>query len=173
MRIKSKCTAIKNLAVILTYKMTGHNIRGNHKVKIKDVNINAKNGAIILENYTTILPNTTLEACEGGQILLLGHNYINRNCVISAREKITIGKGTTIGPGTLIYDHDHDLKNMGRFISRPVVIGERVWIGGGCIILKGVNIGDDAVIAAGTIVTSDVPPATIRYNNIVPVNKQY
>jgi len=173
MSIRSKCTAIKNLAVIGKYKMMGHFINADHTVKIENAKIIAKHGIITLGQYSTIMSNVTLEAYDGGQILLYGHNYINRNCMISARGKITIGQGTTIGPDVLIYDHDHNVRDIGQFIIQPVVIGERVWIGGGCIILKGVHIGDGAVIAAGTVVTNDVPPMTIRYNSIVPVNKQY
>ena len=51
----------------------------------------------------------------------------------------------------------------GGFITNKIVIEENVWIGAGCIILKGVTIGKDAVIAAGTLVTKDVQSNTIIY----------
>ena len=49
--------------------------------------------------------------------------------------------------------------------GRPIHIGRNVWIGGGAIILPGVNIGDDALIGAGSVVTHDVPAGAIAYGN--------
>ena len=88
--------------------------------------------------------------------------FINRNCMIVAHEKIEIGDGTTIGPNVCIYDHDHD--GEGGYKTKPVIIGKNVWIGAGCILLKGINIGDNAVKGAGTIVTTSIPSETTAYN---------
>lgn len=81
--------------------------------------------------------------------------FINRNCMIVAHEKIIIGDYTTIGPGTYIYDHNHDGK--GSYETDSIEIGKNVWIGAGCIILKGIKIGDNAVIGAGSLITRNVP----------------
>jgi acetyltransferase-like isoleucine patch superfamily enzyme len=108
------------------------------------------------------IDGSTLVATRKGAILHLGDGvFINRNCVIVAHEKITVGKGTQIGPNVCIFDHDHDINVRGSVISKPIVIGENVWIGAGTIILKGVCVGDYAVIAAGSVVTHDVPAQTI------------
>lgn len=82
--------------------------------------------------------------------------------MIVAHESITIEGNVTIGPGTVIYDHDHDGK--GGYTTKPVHIGKNVWIGAGCIILRGVTIGDNSVIATGTLVTKDVPANVLRYD---------
>ena len=66
-----------------------------------------------------------------------------------------------IGPGTLITTVGHPLSPMKRRnhagIAQPVKIGDDVWIGGNCTILPGVTIGNNVVIAAGAVVTKDVP----------------
>lgn len=115
-------------------------------------------GKINLNSKVGIRPGTEISATHGE--IYIGRNcFINRNCLIVAHESVVLKDNVTIGPGTYIYDHDHD--GMGSFTTKKIVIGENVWIGAGCIILKGVTIGKDAVIAAGTIVTKDVPDNTI------------
>ncbi len=70
-----------------------------------------------------------------------------------------------IGPNTLITTVFHPLSRKGRRArlarALPVVIGDDVWIGGGCVILPGVTIGNNAVIGAGAVVTRDVPPNSV------------
>lgn len=117
-----------------------------------------KTARILLGKKCGIRQNTELSA-TGGEILLADNVFINRNCMLVAHEHISLGKGTTVGPGTYIYDHDHDGK--GGYVTAPVTIGEGVWIGAGSIILKGVTIGDNAVIAAGAVVTKDVATGTV------------
>ena len=113
-----------------------------------------KNGSIELGTFVIVKNNTEI-AANGGYIQLEKDVFINRNVMIVSHEQIVVGEGTTIGPNTLIYDHDHDSEGNG-FVSEPIRIGKNVWIGAGSIILKGVTIGDGAVIGAGTLVTKDV-----------------
>lgn len=111
-------------------------------------------GKIYLGDKVHIRPYT--EISVRGGIFSIGNNcFINRNCVISVHERIEIGNNVTIGPGTYIYDHDHDGK--GGYVTAPVVIQDGVWIGANCVILKGVTIGRGSMISAGCIITKDVP----------------
>ena len=87
--------------------------------------------------------------------------FVNRNSCIVAHQKITIGSNTTIGPGTYIYDHDHN--GQGGYVTSPITIGKDVWIGANCVILKGVTIGSGAIIGAGTVVSKDIPGNHIVY----------
>ncbi len=74
----------------------------------------------------------------------------------------TLIKYVTIGPNVCIFDHDHSFKDEKQeFVSEKIVVEDHVWIGAGCIILKGVTIGKESVIAAGTVVTKDVSPYTV------------
>ena len=116
---------------------------------------------ISLGYKSAVRSNTEISASGGGSVIMGDRCFVNRNCLIVAHEQITIGTGTTIGPGCYIYDHDHDGK--GGFVTKPVHIGKNVWIGAGCIILKGVNIGDGAIIGGGSLVTKNVAPDTLLY----------
>lgn len=98
---------------------------------------------------------------SGGSIHLHGC-FINRLSTIVSKESITIGRGATIGPGVAIYDHDHSDKNNGNpYLTGAIVIGENVWIGANAVVLKGVHIGDGAIIAAGAVVNKDVDEGAV------------
>ncbi|WP_322760802.1 acyltransferase [Frankia sp. Cr2] len=98
-------------------------------------------------------------------LLQLGHNVnINGFAKILVRERVSIGAGCTISWDTQILDNDfHPMTVDGveQPMSAPVILEDRVWIGTGAIVLKGVTIGEGAVVAAGALVTRDVPPKTI------------
>lgn len=91
--------------------------------------------------------------------------YINRNTFLDAAYSLVVGQHCAIGPGCYITDHDHgceaDLPLEQPLITKPVAIGNRVWIGAQVKILKGVTIGADAVVGAGSVVTKDVPANAI------------
>ncbi|VBB44606.1 putative acetyltransferase [uncultured Paludibacter sp.] len=107
--------------------------------------------------------------------LILGNGYINHNLNLSCFEKIEIGKGVVISENVTIRDSDnHTIKENKTSTTQPVKIGNHVWIGVNATILKGVRIGDGAIIAAGAVVNSDIPekclaggiPAKIIKENI-------
>lgn len=104
-----------------------------------------------------------VELKDGAVLELQGGNgYASRNLQIECRERITIGPGAAIGPDVIIRDNDgHPLTTEDHAAVRPVVIGRKVWIGGRSIILKGVTIGEGSIIAAGSVVTHDIPPNCI------------
>ncbi len=115
--------------------------------------------------------------------LVLGENVeINRNCNINAGGGITIGNDTLIGPNVLIYSQNHHFRGTGLISSqgydyKPVSIGNNVWIAANVVILPGVTIGDGAVVAAGSIVTTDVPARHLvfgeRARNLRPLDPQH
>jgi maltose O-acetyltransferase len=94
------------------------------------------------------------------KIVFEGNNYINNSfTAISEGRGIVIGADTIIGCNVQIYDSDFHVvaaKRRGapHHSSSQVIIGKNVWIGNNCIILKGASIGDNSVVAAGSIVTS-------------------
>lgn len=104
-----------------------------------------------------------LDAHEGGHIEIGDKVFINYGCSISAHRSVRVGSGCLLGQYTIVMDCDqHSIDgDDSHGHPAPVVIGERVWIGARCIILKGVTIGDHAVVAAGSVVTKDVPAGAI------------
>lgn len=120
-----------------------------------------KNASVKIGKLTNIRPYTELAAKDGGKLIVGSRCFINKFCMLICRDSILIGDGTTIGPHTCIYDHDHGREEGTLYKTASVTIGKNVWIGAGCIILKGVTIGDNSTIAAGSIVTKDVPTNTV------------
>lgn len=87
---------------------------------------------------------------------------------ISAEQSVTIGNACMIAANVYISDSDwHGLYNRTRPFrcTRPVRLGDNVWIGDSAIICKGVSIGDNSVVGAGSVVTSDVPANTVVAGN--------
>lgn len=93
-----------------------------------------------------------------------GSIFSNNVTVLSCQE-IKIGEGCLVGDQAMIVDSDfHGCEPWRRGeqgITKPVVIGNNVWIGSRCIILRGVTIGDNSVVAAGAVVSRSIPANTI------------
>lgn len=97
-----------------------------------------------------------------GAILELGSGYTNNDVEISCFKKIRIGHDVAIAKGVVIRDSDgHTINGHIDSVSSAISIGNHVWIGQRAIILKGVTIGDGAIIAAGAVVNKDVPTRTL------------
>lgn len=93
---------------------------------------------------------------ENGYLNLGKNSYINSDCKIRCHKEITIGENCAISHDFTVMDSDaHSISRKEN--TKPVHIGNNVWIGTRVTIIKGVTIGDEAVIAAGSVVTKDVP----------------
>lgn len=99
----------------------------------------------------------------GKNIQIGKHVFINAGCSFQDQGGITIGAGCLIGHNTVIATLNHDKQPSRRndLHPAPVIIGSKVWIGANATILPGVTIGDNAIIAAGAVVTKDVPPNAV------------
>ncbi len=109
-------------------------------------------------------------ACEFGKNISIGNDvYINFGCVILDCGQVSIGNNTLIGPNVGLYSGNHTLdaqeRMAGGLIPKDIHIGNRVWIGGNAILLPGVNIGDDSVIGAGSVVTHSIPSGVLAAGN--------
>lgn len=95
--------------------------------------------------------------------LIVGRNSRLNGVHIDVRELVVIGENVRIAPYTIIMDSDfHDLNNhFADGVSKPIVIGDDVWIATRSTILKGVTIGKGSVVATGAIVTHDVPEYSV------------
>ncbi|MDX2177532.1 MAG: sugar O-acetyltransferase [Candidatus Sumerlaeia bacterium] len=104
--------------------------------------------------------------CDYGCHIHIGEDFFaNFGCVVLDVCEVRIGRSVFLAPGVHIYTAEHPLdpaaRTSGGEMGRPVTIGDRVWIGGGAIILPGVAIGEDAVVAAGAVVARDVPAGAL------------
>jgi len=113
--------------------------------------------------------------------LLIGNRVdINYDTTISVADYVSIGDDTLIAMSVQIYDNpSHPLSPVRRLRresfaideARPVMIGRNVWIGASAIILRGVTIGDNAIVAAGSVVTKSVPSNTVVAGNPAKIIK--
>ena len=169
--IKKGIESLVDCVVLLFRKMFGCKVKF-HIINLVStgatVKTTGKKARIVFGRKSHIKRDSEIVAVNG--TVRFGENcFVNRGCIINAHSKIVFGDGVTVGPGTYIYDHDHDGK--GGYICEPITIGNNVWIGAGCIILKGVCIGDNSVIAAGTVVTKDVSDNVIVYDKRTRVER--
>jgi acetyltransferase-like isoleucine patch superfamily enzyme len=89
-------------------------------------------------------------------------SYVNKGSMIT---NTYVGKNVAIGPGVIIGPANHEIgpskRRAGRGIFKPVKIEDGAWIGARAVILGGVNVGHGSIVAAGAVVTKDVPPNTM------------
>ena len=110
-----------------------------------------------------------------GKNIKIGKNvFINACCRFQDQGGIEIGDGSLIGHNTTIatLNHDFNPDKRANLHPSPVKIGKNVWIGSDCTILPGVEIGDGAVIGAGSIVTKNVPANSIAVGSPARIIKQ-
>lgn len=120
------------------------------------VHFNKKNGLFFGEKIALYHDVGLFIDSLGGRINIGDRTYINRRTEIKCQKEVDIGSDCAISWDVSIMDTDyHSIGEQSRIES--VVIGNHVWIGCNSIILKGVTIGNGAVIAAGSVVCSDVP----------------
>ena len=99
-----------------------------------------------------------------GRNLILGDDVdLATGVLITTDGGVSIGARTLVGYGTKILSSNHNIPKLPNRIfdsghtKAPVIIGKDAWLGANCIILPGVTIGDGAIVAAGSVVTKDVP----------------
>lgn len=118
--------------------------------------------------------------CDYGENIFIGNNvFINYNCVLLDCNRITIGNNVLIGPAVQIYTATHPINAQERirpskddpglttYVTRaePVTIGDNTWLGGGAVLMPGVEIGENTTIGAGSVVTKSIPANVFAAGN--------
>lgn len=132
----------------------------------------SKNASVSIGKELVSRSDVTLRVEDG--ILSIGDKcFLNSNVSMTCMKQIKIGNGCQIANNVVIVDHDHDYKNsLSLFNKEKVIIGNHVWIGANSVILKGAVIGDNCVIAAGSIVKGVIPDNTLYYQTRETVCKK-
>ena len=106
---------------------------------------------------------------SSGKVILHDGVFINNSCSFNCMERIEIGAGTMMGEGVRFYDHDHiytaETIEKWQWTTAPIRVGRDCWIGSNVTILKGVTIGDNAIIGAGCLIRNDIPSNSVVYND--------
>jgi acetyltransferase-like isoleucine patch superfamily enzyme len=122
-------------------------------------------GKKVDDHFRLIPPFYT--AC--GREIRVGHRvFINQNCTLYDLAEISIGDDVMIGPNVSIISAGHPVAPSDRrayVIGKPIMIQRNVWIAAGATIIGGVTVGENSVVAAGSVVTKDVPANTLVGGN--------
>ena len=147
------------------------------------VNLTRDRGRVLLNGRVLCRGVLRLENVMNSQIIIHPEVYIGDDCLLSCSNRIEIGSYTLLAHNVEIFDNnshpvnwnerlsdwqarmDGDGEIKGSVPNAPVVIGEHVWIGAHTLIFKGVTIGDKSVVAAGSIVTHDIPNGVLVAGN--------
>ncbi len=108
--------------------------------------------------------------CDYGYNIEIGENfYANVGCTILDGAGVSFGNDVLLAPHVAIYTAGHPSdayqRAQGLEYASPVVVGNRVWIGGNAVVLPGVTIGDNVIIGAGSVVTKDIPENVLAVGN--------
>lgn len=137
----------------------------------KGVRILKRNGKITVGNRVLLHRFVKLSA-YGGEIEIGNNTYIGDRTEIHSGESVKIGNNVNISWDCNILDRDYHAFESETEVIKPVRICDNVWIGCGCFILKGVTVGEGSVIAAGSVVTRDVPEKCLVAGNPAKVIKE-
>lgn len=144
--------------------------RAYNRTTETDVEVREK---IKTELFRSVGKNVFIEPdfiCELGSNITIGDNvFINFGCIIFDMGEVTIGDNAMFGPRVGIYTTNHAFDAEERVanvvMSKPIHIGNRVWLSADVKIVQGVTIGDNSIIGAGSVVTKDIPSNVIAAGN--------
>ena len=125
--------------------------------------------------------NLYIGVFDNAKLKIADHCFFNINSSITCLENIEIGSNCKFGNNLVIVDHDHNYRAKGKFnfenpefISSPVKIGDNVWCGANVVILRGTIIGDNCIIAAGSVIKGIIPANSVviqRKTNMISGEK--
>lgn len=128
----------------------------------KNVQIKINKGCKLVLGDNVYIDDYCKLKCVDGNIYIGSNTFFNANVNLISLKKITIGENCLFAPNVGVYDHDHkyDISNIlirkQGFNTNEINRGSNIWIGCNCTITRGVNICNDVVIAANSVVTKEL-----------------
>lgn len=124
---------------------------------------------VVIGRDTAFRERVMFRVDRGARVSLGNGIFVNDGCEFNCHEHIAVGDGVMFGQNVLLYDHDHDyrkgpMRKRTEFVTAPITIKDNAWIGSNTVILKGVTIGTNSVVAAGSVVVKDVSDNCVFYN---------
>lgn len=188
--IKSLYYSLKFKSQILVGRGTKINLHNNSRIVVNSGTLKIgcsfslpfrtvvdiySNGALIINGNVQICKGTKVMIGKNANLTIGNNSYINENSRIQCRKEIEIGEDCAISWNTHILDTDEHTLVVDSFKKdhiKSIKIGNKVWIGCKSVILKGVEIGDGSIIAAGSIVTKNILPNNLVAGNPAVVIKE-
>lgn len=176
--LKLSSDHLLSIIKIFFLKLRGYDIDYSVLLRGNDFFFQSVSGAIKISKNTIIGKGNRISAGGSGKILIGRNVLIDDSTYIMAHQRIEIGKNVKIAAFCFICDFNHKYGDRKLAIAeqgyetKPVVIGDNVWIGTHSIILPGVTIGRGSVIGAGSIVTRNVPANSIAVGNPAKIIKK-
>lgn len=166
--IKKSMRVLRGNIFLIKHKIKSKNIRIGKRVIISKPHVKTElligNNSFLYDDVKIFLDR------ENAKVKIGDNTYINRRSEICCKKSVEIGNDCAISWDVTITDSDYH-SIMGLKSTKPVKVGNRVWIGAKSTILKGVSIGDGSVIAAASVVTKDVPPNVLVAGNPAKIVK--
>jgi len=131
------------------------------------VDVERNCGRIVVGRRVEFGKRALLQTAPQGELVIGDDVMINRDNILSAGSRIEIGAHCVFAPGVCLYDSEHSFHTRGHIIksvpgtSAPIAIGPGCWLGVKVTVLKGVRIGEGAVVGAHSVVKEDVPDFAI------------
>lgn len=148
--------------------------KGRKRRNISEL-ILCSNSNLIIDGNFALYQGASVYVGENATLKIKGNSFLNTNSVLNCFNYIEIGDGTMISDDVRIQDSDNHIvieNGIEKVSTKPIIIGNWVWIGKNVLILKGVTIGDGAIVAAGSVVVKDVEAGTLVGGNPAKMIKQ-
>ena len=122
----------------------------------------SKRGTVRFGRFVWVGDGTKIR-CHEGEVVIGPKTVMGQECTISAYKEVRIGEQCVIADRSMFIDFDHGMVEVERPIRvqgiymKPVIVGSNVWIGYGAAVLRGVSVGDNAVLGTYAVVTKDIP----------------
>jgi len=163
--------------VVFRYRRKGVRITAGRNFRCYHPIVIAGKGTITIGDdvvFRSNLAHVYLGSRSGDYTITIGNKVWLHGTSVSCHERVDIGDRALVGRVEIIDHEFHDPRDLTRkqaIRSKPIVLGNDTWIGNGCMIMKGVTVGDYSVIGARTVVRKPIPEKVVAIGNPAQIVK--